>query len=273
MPLTAIQQSVAEVLRPHRSEHSYVAGAAALNREWPRLSDDMDIFLDDRGRLPRSVEPELQALRDAGFTIELTSENDLVVEAILRKDGAETRTQWFDDEETRRRFFPAQDDPEFGFRLHDADLAVNKVLCAARRKSAVRDAVDLVSIVERYAPLGPLVWAASGKSPELAPPSTLRAIRANAFGYAEEEVASVRMEDGSRMEWRSLRDALDRALEAASDYCEHTAPMQHPGCLFVGTDGTPVEADDAAIENAAAIVMTIRNFSGVPVIGAQQSGR
>ena len=30
MTLTAIQQSVADVLRPHRSEFSYVAGGAAL---------------------------------------------------------------------------------------------------------------------------------------------------------------------------------------------------------------------------------------------------
>ena len=197
MPLTAIQQSVAEVLRSHRSERSYVAGGAALNREWPRLSDDMDIFLDDRDRLPHSVEPELQALRNAGYAVELTNDNDLVVEAVLKKGGEETLVQWFDDEETCRRFFPAQDDPQFGFRLHEADLAVNKVLCAARRTSAARDAVDLVNIVERYAPLGPLVWAVSGKAPDMAPPSTLRAIRANAFGYAEEEVDTVRMEDGS----------------------------------------------------------------------------
>ena len=35
MPLTAIQQSVAEVLRSHRSERSYVAGGAALNPSLP----------------------------------------------------------------------------------------------------------------------------------------------------------------------------------------------------------------------------------------------
>ena len=90
MPLTAIQQSVAEVLRSHRSERSYVAGGAALNREWPRLSDDMDIFLDDRDRLPHSVEPELQALRNAGYAVELTNDNDLVVEAVLKKASEET---------------------------------------------------------------------------------------------------------------------------------------------------------------------------------------
>ena len=267
MPLTAIQRCVAEVLRPHRSERSYVAGGAALNREWPRLSDDLDIFLDDGDRLPNSVEPELEALRNAGYAVELTSDNDFVVEAILGKGGENTRVQWFDDRETCRRFFPAQDDPEFGFRLHDADLAVNKVLCAARRKSAARDAVDLVNIVERYALLGPLVWAVSGKAPDMAPPSTLRAIRANAFGYAEEEVDTVRMEDGSRIEWRRLRQILDEALEAASDYCARTAPMEHPGSLFVDAGDRPVAADDAMIADGTAIVMTVRVFSGIPAIG------
>lgn len=143
MPLTTIQQSVAEILRRHLSEYNYVAGGAVLNRDWSRLSDDMDIFLDDRNHLPHSAEHELETLRNAGYAVELTTDSDLVVEAILRKDSEETRVEWFDDEDTCRRFFPAQDDPEFGYRLHDADLAVNKVLCAARRNSTARDAVDL----------------------------------------------------------------------------------------------------------------------------------
>ena len=267
MPLTAIQRSVAEVLRPHRSERNHVAGGAALNREWPRLSDDMDIFLDDRNRLPHSVQSELEMLRNAGFAVELTIANDLTVETVLRKGGEETRVQWFDDEDTCRRFFPAQDDPDFGYRLHDADLAVNKVLCAARRNTAARDAVDLVNIVERYVPLGPLTWAVSGKAPDMAPPSTLRAIRANAFGYAEEEVETVRMEDGSSMEWRHLRRVLDRALDVASDYCDRIAPMEHPGCLFVDANELPIEADDSSIASGTAIALTIRDFSGIPVIG------
>ncbi|MXY38830.1 MAG: hypothetical protein F4027_08920 [Rhodospirillaceae bacterium] len=269
MPLTAIQQSAARALRPHRSKYSYVAGGAALNREWPRVSDDMDIFHDHGDRLPDSVAPELEALRKAGFTVELTSEDDLVVEAILRKGGEETRIQWFRGEETCRRFFPALDDPDFGFRLHDADVAVNKVLCAARRNRAARDAVDLVNIVERYAPLGPLVWAVSGKTLDMAPPATLRGIRTNAFGYAREEVETVRMADGSRMDWRRLRDVLDRALDAAAEYCEYKAPSEYPGCLFVDADQRPVEADYAAIETDRAIAMRIRNFSGIPAIGGQ----
>ena len=267
MPLTAIQRSAVEVPRLHRSEHSYVAGGAALNREWPRLSDDLDIFVDQRDSLPQSVEPELEALRNAGYSVERTNDHDVVVEVVIRKGGEETRIQWFDDVETSRRFFPAQDDPRFGFRLHDADLAVNKVLCAARRNSAARDAVDLVNIVQRYAPLGPIVWAVSGKAPEMAPPFTLRAIRANAFGYAAEEIGTVRMEDGSRMEWQHLRQILDHALEVASDYCARTAPAEHPGRLFVDARARPIEADEVAVGDGTAIAMTIRGFSSIPVLG------
>ena len=186
---------------------------------------------------------------------------------VLSTGREETLVQWFDDEETCRRIFPAQDDPEFGFRLHETDLAVHKILCAASRKTAARDAVDLVNIVERYAPLEPLVWAVRGKAPDMAPPSTLRAIRANAFGYAEEEVDTVRMEDGSRMEWRRLRQVLDQALEVASDYCERTAPEEHVGRLFVDARERPVGADDSTIANGTAVVMPIRDFSGIPLIG------
>ncbi len=267
MPLTAIQKSVAKVLRLHRSEHTYVAGGAVLNRDWPRLSDDMDIFHDIRNRLPRAAEPELKALRNAGFSVELTCENDLTVEAIVRHGGEETKVQWFDDEEMCKRFFPALDDVEFGFRLHSADNAVNKVLCASRRNTAPRDAVDLVNIVERYAPLGPLVWAVSGKAPDTAPPSIIRGIRATVFGYAEEEIRAVRMEDSSRMDRDRLREVLGAALDAASDYCEAIAPVDHAGCLFVDAKEVPTEADEDAIASGEATVMEIRDFSGIPVIG------
>ena len=62
MPLTRLQHRVAEVLRPFRDEHNFVAGGMALNQRWPRLSDDMDIFHDRRNQLPNQVEPELRAL-------------------------------------------------------------------------------------------------------------------------------------------------------------------------------------------------------------------
>ena len=119
-----------------------------------------------------------------------------MVEVILRRFGEETKIQWLDEPETCRRFFPCVEDDELGFRLHQADAAVNKVLCASRRNQAARDAVDLYLIEERYAPIGALVWAITSKDATRAPPEILRNLRTNLFGYSEREIETVRMSDG-----------------------------------------------------------------------------
>jgi len=165
MPLTPLQRMVIAALRPFRTEHDYVAGGAALNQGWLRLSDDMDIFHDHRNRLPAGAAREVRALREAGFAVEITTEDRWMVEAIVRRYGFETRVQWLDDPETSRRFFPAIEDDDLGFRMHQADVAVNKVLCASRREQ-VRDAVDLLTIARRYCALGALAWAAAAQRPD-----------------------------------------------------------------------------------------------------------
>ena len=269
MPLTDIQRMVVEALQPFRNEHSYVAGGAALNQRWHRLSDDLDIFQDQRNQLPDQVGPELQALRDAGLTVEIKLENNLIVEAIARKDGAETSVQWFDDPETCRRFFPAAVDDELGFRLHQADVAVNKVLCASRRREA-RDAVDIATIVRRYAPLGPLVWAALAKDAS-SPPEVLRGLRDNIFGFSDEEIRAVRMLDGNVMTRDRLRETLEPALDAARKYCDEVAPTEHFGCLFADENERPIEADAAAVADGLAVALQLRDFSPVPIIGDGQT--
>lgn len=260
MPLTPSQRFVADVLRPFRTEHSYVAGGVALNREWPRLSDDMDIFHDRRNELPDAVEPELQALQDKGVSVEITTRDERMVEAILRIYGFETKVQWLDEPETCRRFFPALHDEELGYRLHQADVAVNKVLCASRRRQAPRDAVDLANVVTRYAPLGPLVWAAMGKNPDLTPARVIRDIRSIAFGYSNEEVVAVRMEGDGPMTREELRGILGPALDRASDYCDDVAPIDHVGCLFIDANKVPIEADDESIANRTAKAIPVRDF-------------
>ena len=266
MPLTDLQRMVARILRQFRTEHDYVAGGAALNTTWLRLSDDMDIFRDYRNSLQGGVERELTALRDAGFSIEITTNDEWIVEAIVRQYGFETKVQWLNDRETSRRFFPAIDDENLGYRLHQADVAVNKVLCAARRRSAARDAVDLASIVSRYCPLGPLVWAIAGKAPDSPPPQVIKAIRANAFGYSDDEIRTVRMADDNVMTRDELRSILEPALGQANDYCNDVAPEDHIGCLFVNSDQIPVAADLAAISSGAVRVMNVQDFTPVPRI-------
>lgn len=265
MPLTPLQRMVIGVLRPFRTAENYLAGGAALNQQWPRLSDDMDIFQDRPGRLPNDVEVELQALRDEGFSVEVTARDEWIVEAVVRRYGFETRVQWMDDPETCRRFFPAIEDDEFGFRLHQADVAVNKVLCASRRNEP-RDAVDLVSIARRYAPLGPLVWAAAGKDTTVNPLQILAGVRASAFGFSDEQIRAVRMEDGDAVTREALRDVLGPALDDAYAYCEELAPADYDGHLFIGADQAPVAAHETDLADGNARAQPLRDFPAMPTI-------
>lgn len=264
MPLTDIQRRVVRVLRGFRSGHGYVGGGAALNQNWPRLSDDLDIFNDRRNELPQGVRTELDALSAHGFAVELVVSDKYTVEAVVGLHGFETRVQWMDDEETSRRFFPAIADDELGFRLHQADVAVNKVLCASRRRAAARDAVDLAAIAERYAALGPLVWAACGKDSSVSPSQIITNIRNISFGYSEEEISTVRMEKGGAADRSTVRRILDAELTRARTYCEEIAPIDLQGHLFVDSDDRPFEAAQKDLNDAKIRALGIRSFGHDP---------
>jgi hypothetical protein len=267
MPLTPMQRVVVQTLRPFRTQLNYVGGGAALNQQWPRLSDDMDIFRDFRGHLPNSVDPELKALEDAGFSVELTTRDEWMVEALVRRFGHETKVQWLEDRETSKRFFAAVADDELGFRLHQADAAVNKVLCAARRAGAPRDAVDLVNVVRRYAPLGPLIWALSGKDAALNPTRVIRDIRRIAFGYGEEEIRAVRMEGDGTLAQAELRAVLEPALDQAAQYCEDTAPLDYAGHLLVNQSEIPILATAEDVDGGRAAAIEVKDFTVLPKLG------
>lgn len=65
MPLTKLQIDVLRLLASQRSPDSYVAGGAALNREGPRFSSDIDIFQDSQDRLDSAA--AAASLIRAGF--------------------------------------------------------------------------------------------------------------------------------------------------------------------------------------------------------------
>ncbi len=265
MPLSDFQKSVVRVLSPFRNEYHYVGGGAVLNETWARISDDLDIFDDRRKQLPDGVSNELDGLKQAGFSVEITTEDEWMVEAVVRKYGFETKIQWMDEPETSKRFFPAICDETLGFRLHQADIAVNKILCAARRNQAARDAIDLASIVSKYAPLGPLIWAVSGKDSDLTPQRALRGIRKNVFGYADEEIRTVRVE-GEVFTRDTIREILEPALEQAEAYCLDNAPEDELGALFVDSAEQPIEADQSQIESGEAVAVVIKDFAITPKI-------
>lgn len=144
-----------------------------------------------------AAEADLAVLELAGFK----AHTDFIVygcvDATVSDATSSTVIQWF--AETRRRFFPLVKDEEWGARLHQADLAVNKILAAAGRSKA-RDIADLVAIGRIDCPLGPLVLAAAGKPPNFSPRRTLDEIRRHTLSIPAEEFAAVK---GLPADWSS----------------------------------------------------------------------
>ncbi len=264
--MTNIQKLVIDVLRPFRGPDNYVGGGAALNLNWIRLSDDMDIFRDSPSRLPAAVAPETEALIAAGFAVRIINNDEWMVEAIVRKYDFETKVQWLCDADFRRRFFPAEEDGTLGFRLHPADNAVNKLWCAARRDRAPRDAIDLVEITRRYCALGPLVFALHGKDASLTPPKIITDLRRIAFGYSDEELTTVRMEGDAAIGRDEVRAILRPAFDRAEAYCDDVAPDEFLGHLMVTEADTPVEADAEMLDSVEARAIPIQEFTPLPQV-------
>src|SRR4051812_19483218 len=134
MALTQLQAEVMAVIAANRSETSYMAGGAVLNADWPRKSDDLDIFHDTDEEIVATAKSDIAALEAANFRVTVDVIVYGVVECTVSRGTDSTILQWMS--ETRYRYFPLVRDAEWGVRLHPADLAVNKVLAAASRTKA-----------------------------------------------------------------------------------------------------------------------------------------
>ena len=241
MALSKLQSDILRLLAKNRSDSSYLAGGLMLNKDWERRSDDIDIFHDTDEEVTGSANADLAVLDAAGFT---THRDYIIygcVDATISRDSETTIIQWF--AETRLRFFPLVKDEQWGARLHQADLAVNKVLAAAGRSKA-RDIADLVAIGRDYCPLGPLVLAAAGKPPNFSPVRTLDEIRRHALSIPAEEFAAVK---GLPLEWTAsfIRDEALRLIDAARGYVM-AAPPALTGTLAVSKTNVPIEISDSA---------------------------
>ena len=138
-------------------------------------------------------------------------------------------------------------DEEWGARLHQADLAVNKVLAASGRSKA-RDIADLVAIARNYCPLGPLVLAAAGKPPNFSPRRTIDEIRRHTLSIPAEEFLAVK---GLPSDWTPefIRDELLRQLDLADKYIM-AAPADLVGILTVNKEDVPIELANGKRDNA-----------------------
>jgi hypothetical protein len=211
VPLSKIQTDILRLLAEHRDPESYVAGAAALNRNAPRYSGDIDIFHGREERVASAAAADAETLEAAGYRVRWTRRLPAIYTAEVSKErgsqavlgssittnaepprsalpafteeSGATRLEWVVDSEFR--FFPAMPDTTFGYVLHPVDLATNKVMAAAGRRE-VRDIVDVVMVHETILPLGALVWAAVEKAPGFTPEGLIAEIRRNSSYPASE---------------------------------------------------------------------------------------
>ena len=245
MALTQLQSDILRCLAKNRSETSYLAGGLMLNKNWQRRSDHIDIFHDTDEEVTESANKDIATLGAAGYR----THTDFIiygcVDATISDGRSDTIIQWF--AETKRRFFPLVKDEEWGARLRQADLAVNKVLAAAARSKA-RDIADLLAIARNYCPLGPLLLAAAGKPPNFSPRRSIDEIRRHALSIPAEEFLALK---GLPTDWTAdiIRDEVIRHIELADKYIM-AAAADLVGILAVNKEGVPIEVTDRKRDNA-----------------------
>jgi hypothetical protein len=254
LPLDNFQLAVLKSLMPLRSPGSVFAGGSVLQRHGFRLSEDQDIFHASGRNVVAIADLDVRKLREDGFEVSVQHPYEGLVEAIVaRGDEGSTKIQWV--EAGSWAFFAPVPDPDFGWRLHMADLATNKVLAAGGRRE-VRDYVDLFLIHQHVMPLWLAMWAAPGKDESWSPASLAEKIAMkNNFHQKEIDREIVSTVEMSAAEiGRTVREAIEEARTVFQ-----ALPMDAAGKLFVDKTGglvTDVAAILAGGEDIQAIEAT-----------------
>lgn len=242
MPLTPLQKDVLRLLASHRDPESYVAGGTVLHRldASPRYSRDIDLFHDVAASVAISVAADAATLTAAGFQVEWLIQQPSLHRARVSRAGEELRLDWCHD--SAFRFFPVQSDPDFGYCLHPADLATNKVLALAGR-TEIRDFLDTLHLHTNYLSLGAMCWAACGKDQGFTPWSLLE-LAGRHVKFRQEEVDAEHLTQPLQLV--SLKEAWLVAVQQAEEWFARL-PAAEVGCLYLDTAGQPCTPDpDAA---------------------------
>ena len=241
MPLTPLQEKVFRLLREHRNPESHVAGATALLPDpgSPRFSDDVDIFHDAVCLVAANADADAATLRQHGLTVGWITRVEAHHRALVGDGREQLKIEWVYD--SAFRFFPVEPDPVLGYRLHRADLAVNKILAAAGRTVA-RDFLDLMYLHETYLSVGALAWAATGKDPGLSPLFILNElVRTNR--YRPEDFANLSL--ARPVSLPALKMTFLEAVREAENLI-NCLPQTEVGCLYLDAAGRPVTPDPAS---------------------------
>ena len=241
MALTGFQRELLRVLARNRSPDSVFAGGAALNRERARWSDDFDIEHATADAVRAAYLADRDALAAAGYAVEELRLARGIAHARVSSAGGVTLVDWTQD--TAWRFFPAVADQEFGWRLHDLDLAINKVLAAAGRREP-RDLHDVVALVRAGVPLSALAWAGCAKDPGLLPSLVLDECVHNS--RYDPDVLRTAVATPEPVDPVAMTATFRLAVRQARDLFQ-TLPLDQAGHLYLNADGRCVAPDPAGL--------------------------
>ena len=125
------------------------------------------LFTAGEERLDRLVQADRAALESSGYTVRPARSYSGFRECkVMKPMTGTTVLQW--TAALAREFYAPVPDRQFGYRLHLADLAVNKALAASGRMRK-RDFVDLWMLDRHVMPLWRMACAAPGKETDLNP--------------------------------------------------------------------------------------------------------
>lgn len=227
MPLTDFQRRILRLLAVNRSPESYLAGGAALHLapNSRRFSEDLDFFHDSERRVAEAFQADRQRLEAAGMEVHVEASLPGNVRALVKGADSVTRIDWAHD--TAWRFMPVLADETSGYRLHDIDLAINKLLALAGRDEP-RDYVDALDAHGRILPLGSLIWAAAGKDPGLSPHAILELLKRRGRPRQEE---LDRLNLATPLPAQEAKKIWFQALDEAGAFLA-ARPARELGCLY-----------------------------------------
>ena len=141
------------------------------------------------------------------------------------------------DRRLANEYFAPVPDPLFGYRLHFADLAVNKALAAGSRTKK-RDFVDLLMLDRHVMPLWRMACAVPGKRPDLNPFSLVERMSRNWDLAVRRNAADDRLVLTDELSLEEIGAGLFASLEEARMKLQD-APPESYGRLEVDGNGHP----------------------------------
>lgn len=246
MALTEFQERILRAIAGNRSPNSMFAGGAVLNRNSSRLSDDLDIEHRSVEAVADAFRRDVAVLREMGCEVAETSRSNPgrgFAQVVVALDTSSVLVDWTVDSAVR--FFPAIADEKFGWRLHDADLAINKILAMAGRREP-RDFHDIVRLHRDGMAIAALAWAAPAKDAGFTPELILDEIIRNSVFPPGRLKAEIR--GGTDVDPVAMKLTLLAGVAEARDLFPRL-PADQVGHLYLDGQGQVCRPDPEGVRS------------------------